>query len=87
MVYFYTSIIESIHTFSIIWYAAATAMDKRRLQHIICSAERMIVVNLPCLQDLYESRTLRRSERIAADPSYYGQMLFETFPSDRKLVN
>ncbi|KAL3058223.1 hypothetical protein OYC64_010406 [Pagothenia borchgrevinki] len=40
MVNFYTSIMESILTSSItIWYAAATAKDKGRLQRVIRSAE------------------------------------------------
>ena len=41
MVHFYTPIIESILTSSTtFWYAAATAMDKGRLQHVIGSAEK-----------------------------------------------
>ncbi len=52
MVYFYTSIIESILTSSItIWCAASTAKDKGRLKRIICSAEKVIGWNLPSLQD------------------------------------
>ncbi|XP_075916900.1 uncharacterized protein LOC116937546 isoform X1 [Petromyzon marinus] len=41
MVQFYTAIIESILTSSItVWYAAATAKDKSRLQRIIHTAEK-----------------------------------------------
>ena len=44
MVYFYTAIIESILTSSItIWYAAATAKDKSRLQRIIRTAEKAAI--------------------------------------------
>ncbi len=58
MVHFYTAIVESILTSSItIWYAAATAKDKGRLQCIIRSAEKVIGCSLPSLQDLYASRT------------------------------
>ncbi|KAK0144335.1 hypothetical protein N1851_017298 [Merluccius polli] len=60
MVHFYTSIIESILTsFITIWYTAATAKDKGRLQCVICSAVKVIGCNLPSLQDLFTSRTLR----------------------------
>ncbi|KAK0131053.1 hypothetical protein N1851_034263 [Merluccius polli] len=53
MVHFYTAIIESILISSItIWYAAATAKDKGRLQHIIHTAEKVIGCNLPSLRDL-----------------------------------
>ncbi|XP_078023582.1 uncharacterized protein LOC144462780 [Epinephelus lanceolatus] len=58
MVHFCSAIIESIVTSSItIWYAAATAKDKSRLQRIIRSTEKVIGCNLPSLQDLYVSRT------------------------------
>ena len=51
-----TCIIKSILTSSItIWYAAATANDKGRLQRIIRSAGKAIGCNLPSLQDLFSS--------------------------------
>ncbi|KAK0154979.1 hypothetical protein N1851_002697 [Merluccius polli] len=86
MVHFYSSIIESILTSSItIWYAAATVKDKGRLQRVIRSAEKVIGCNLPSLQDLYASRTLRHAGKIVADPSHPGHKLFETLPSGRRL--
>uniref|UniRef100_A0A8C4DKS3 Reverse transcriptase domain-containing protein n=1 Tax=Dicentrarchus labrax TaxID=13489 RepID=A0A8C4DKS3_DICLA len=86
MVHFYTAILESILTSSItIWYAAATAKDKGRLQHIIRSAEKVIGCNLPSLQDLYASRTRKRAGKIVADPSHPGHNLFEILPSGRRL--
>ena len=86
MVHFYTAIIESILTSSInVWYAAATAKDKSRLQRIIRSAEKVIGCNLPPLQDLHTSRVLRRAGRIVADPSHPGHRLFDPLPSGRRL--
>src|SRR4029434_2107149 len=86
MVNFYNSIIESILTSSItIWYAAATAKDKSRLQRVIRSAEKVIGCNLPSLQDLYASRTLRRAGKIVADPSHPGHKLFGVLPPGRRL--
>ncbi|XP_050922030.1 uncharacterized protein LOC108902551 isoform X1 [Lates calcarifer] len=86
MVHFYTSIIESILTSSITtWYTAATASDRGRLQRVIQSAEKVIGCNLPSLQDLYTSRTLRRAGKIMADPSHPGHKLFRTLPSCRRL--
>ena len=86
MVHFYTAIIESILTSSItVWYTAATAKDKSRLQRIIRSAEKVIGCNLPTLQDLHSSRTLRRARKIMADPSHPGHSLFGTLPSGRRL--
>ncbi|KAK0141170.1 hypothetical protein N1851_021852 [Merluccius polli] len=59
--------------------------DKGRLQHVIRSAEKVIGCNLPSLQDLYTSRTLRRAGKIVADPSHPGHKLFESLPSGRRL--
>uniref|UniRef100_A0AAQ4R0X2 Reverse transcriptase domain-containing protein n=1 Tax=Gasterosteus aculeatus aculeatus TaxID=481459 RepID=A0AAQ4R0X2_GASAC len=86
MVHFYTAIIESILCSSItVWYAAATAKDKGRLQRVIRSAERVIGCNLPSLQDLFASRSLKRAKKIAADTSHPGQKLFVPLPSGRRL--
>ncbi|KAM4553429.1 uncharacterized protein V3H82_017873 [Fundulus diaphanus] len=86
MVQFYSSIIESILTSSItILYAGATTKDKGRLQRVIRSAEKVIGCNLPSLQDLYASRTLRRAGKIVADPSHPSHRLFQTLPSGRRL--
>ncbi|KAK0135010.1 hypothetical protein N1851_029181 [Merluccius polli] len=68
-----------------IWYAAATAKDKGSPQRVIRSAEKVIGCNLPSLQDLYTSRTLRRAGKIVADPSHPGHKLFEILPSGRRL--
>src|SRR4029434_63891 len=68
-----------------VWYAAATANDKGRLQRIIRSAEKVIGCNLPSLQDLFASRTLRRAGKIVADPFLPGHKLFEVLPSGRGL--
>ncbi|KAL6103652.1 uncharacterized protein ACO6RY_13556 [Pungitius sinensis] len=85
MVHFYRAI-ESIHCSSItVWYAAATAKDKGRLQCVIRSAERVIGCNLLSLQDLFASRTLKRSRKIVADPSHPGHEVFVPLPSDRRL--
>lgn len=68
-VYFYSSIIESILNSSIIiWYTAATVKDKGRLQGVSHSADKAIGYNMPTLQDLYTSRTLRWAGKIAFDP-------------------
>ena len=86
MVHFYSAIIESILTSSItVWFAAATARDKARLQRVIRAAEKAIGCNLPSLQELYTSRTLRRAGKIVADPSHPGHHLFQTLPSGRRL--
>ncbi|KAI9999636.1 hypothetical protein NQD34_018323 [Periophthalmus magnuspinnatus] len=49
------------------------------------SAEKVIGCSLPCLQDLYISRTQGRAGHIAADTSHPGHGLFEPLPSGRRL--
>ncbi|KAK3545591.1 hypothetical protein QTP70_008132 [Hemibagrus guttatus] len=86
LVNFYTAIIESILTSSIkVWFAAATARDKAKLQHVIHSAEKAIGCSLPSLQELYVSRSRRRAAKIAADPSHPGNELFRSLPSGKRL--
>ncbi|KAK3561806.1 hypothetical protein QTP86_014386 [Hemibagrus guttatus] len=86
LVNFYTAIIESILTSSItVWFAAATARDKAKLQRVIHSAEKLIGCSLPSLQELYVSRSRRRAAKIAADPSHPGNELFRSLPSGKRL--
>ncbi|KAK3560016.1 hypothetical protein QTP86_033816 [Hemibagrus guttatus] len=85
LVNFYTAIIESVLTSSItVWFAAATARDKAKLQRVIHSAEKVIGCSLPSLQELYFSRS-RRAAKIAADPSHPGNELFRSLPSGKRL--
>ncbi|KAK3527161.1 hypothetical protein QTP86_014579 [Hemibagrus guttatus] len=84
LVNFYTAIIESILTFSItVWFAAATARDKAKLQCVIHSAEKVISCSLPSLQEL--SRSRRSAAKITAEPSHPGNELFQSFPSGKRL--
>uniref|UniRef100_A0A1A8S1W9 Uncharacterized protein n=1 Tax=Nothobranchius rachovii TaxID=451742 RepID=A0A1A8S1W9_9TELE len=65
---FNTAVIESILTSSIT--AGATIRDKMRLQRGVRSAEKVIGCQLPSIQDLCTSRTLRRAGWITADSSH-----------------
>ncbi|KAK3539767.1 hypothetical protein QTP70_013200 [Hemibagrus guttatus] len=85
LVNFYTAIIDSILTSSItVWFSAATARDKAKLQRVIHSAEKLIGCSLPSLQGLYLSRSRRRAGKIAADPSHPGNELFWSLPSGKR---
>ena len=70
---FYSAIVESILTHSIItWFPAAAAKDLTKLQRVIRSAERVIGRPLPSLTSLHDSRALKRARKIMADPSHPG---------------
>ncbi|KAL0149391.1 hypothetical protein M9458_055304, partial [Cirrhinus mrigala] len=49
--------------------------DIRRLQQTVRTAERIIGVHLPNLQDLYISRVKKRAGNIIQDPSHPGHNL------------
>lgn len=66
-------------------YAASTAKDKTQLLPIIHSAERVTGRNLPLLQALQDSRTLKHVEKIMADSSHPKQKPFEKLLSGKKL--
>ncbi|KAK3565277.1 hypothetical protein QTP86_004282 [Hemibagrus guttatus] len=86
LVNFYTAIIESVLTSSItVWFAAATARDKAKLQRVIHSAEKVIGCSLPSLQELYVSRSRRRAAMIAADPSHPDEVM-ESIPTGERVV-
>ncbi len=57
MTLFYSAVIESVLCSSItVWFGSASKSDIRRLQRTVRTAERIIGVHLPSLQDLYYSR-------------------------------
>ena len=83
---FYSAIVESILTHSIItWFPAAAAKDLTKLQRVIRSAERVIGRPLPSLTSLHDSRTLKRARKIMADPSHPGHGLLTLLPSRRRV--
>ena len=85
LVNLYTAIIRSIITSAIIWFPAAAAKDKAKLQRVIRSAERVIGCPLPPLEALFRSRALRRARKIMSDPAHPGHSLFVPLPSGRRL--
>ena len=78
------------HIISTLFNSATSQANLLRWQFaanhlIIRSAEKVIGCNLPSLQDLFASRTLRRAGKIVADPSHPGHKLFVVLPSGRRL--
>ncbi|KAI2658156.1 putative RNA-directed DNA polymerase from transposon BS [Labeo rohita] len=85
MTQFYSAVIESVLCSSItVWFGAASKSDIRRLQQTVRTAERIIGVHLPNLQDLYISRVKKRAGNIIQDPSHPGHNLFALLPSGRR---
>ncbi|KAI2646944.1 putative RNA-directed DNA polymerase from transposon BS [Labeo rohita] len=85
MTQFYSAVTESVLCSSItVWFGAASKSDIRRLQRTVRTAERIIGVHLPNLQDLYISRVKKRAGNIIQDPSHPGHNLFALLPSGRR---
>ncbi len=84
MTQFYSAVIESVLCSSItVWFGSASKSDIRRLQRTVRTAERIIGVHLPSLQDLYNSRVTKRAGNIITDPSHPGHNLFALLPGRR----
>ncbi len=82
---FYSAVIKSVLCSSItVWFGSASKSDIRILQRTVRTAERIIGVHLPSLQDLYNSRVKKRAGNIITDPSHPGHNLFALLPSGRR---
>uniref|UniRef100_A0A1A8H0B6 Alkylated DNA repair protein AlkB homologue 8 N-terminal domain-containing protein n=1 Tax=Nothobranchius korthausae TaxID=1143690 RepID=A0A1A8H0B6_9TELE len=85
LVTFYKATIESILAYGItIWYAGCTAADRKVLQRVIHSAQRIIGCSLPSLEDLACPRYLSRAFNIIKDKFHPGNHLFQLLPSGRR---
>lgn len=69
---FYSAVIESA------WFA--TQQDTHRLQRTISSAERIIGLNLPSLQDVFTIRARKQAGKVITNPLHPGHIL-ELLPS------
>ncbi|KAK0134550.1 hypothetical protein N1851_029819 [Merluccius polli] len=82
---FLGSVIESILTFCITaWYAGCSAADRKALQRVIGSAQKIIGCPLPSLEELAESRCLNSNRSIFKDSAHPAHHLFNLLPSGRR---
>uniref|UniRef100_A0A3P9IZQ4 Reverse transcriptase domain-containing protein n=1 Tax=Oryzias latipes TaxID=8090 RepID=A0A3P9IZQ4_ORYLA len=82
---FYQSSIQSLLTYCItVWFGSCTAADKKRLQRVVETAQKIIGCPLPTLTDIYSARCLTRAHNIIKDSSHPGSNLFNLMPSGRR---
>lgn len=82
---FYSCTIESVLTSCItVWYGSATVMDRKRLQRVVKTAQKITRTPLPSLQSIYNCRVHRRAAAIIKDPSHPQHGLFALLPSGRR---
>ncbi|KAL1006621.1 hypothetical protein UPYG_G00074580, partial [Umbra pygmaea] len=85
LINFYRCTIESILSGCITaWYGSCSAADRKALQRVVKSAERIIGCCLPSVQGIYHKRCLRKTQNILKDHSHPGRALFLLLPSGRR---
>lgn len=58
---FYRCTTESVLTYCIsVWYLSCTAADRKALRRVISSAQEIVGIELPALEDIYSSCCLRK---------------------------
>ncbi len=67
-----------------VWFASCTAEDRKTLQRVVRTAERVIGTTLPPLSEIYAGRLHRKASSISKDPTHPGHQLFTTLPSGRR---
>ncbi|KAI4894933.1 hypothetical protein NFI96_022975 [Prochilodus magdalenae] len=81
LVSYYRSGIESVLTYCIsTWYSSCSVAERRALQRVINTAQKIIGCPLPCLEDLFSSRCLSRAATNLIDPFHPGHHLFDLLP-------
>uniref|UniRef100_A0AAQ6IK40 Alkylated DNA repair protein AlkB homologue 8 N-terminal domain-containing protein n=1 Tax=Anabas testudineus TaxID=64144 RepID=A0AAQ6IK40_ANATE len=86
LVAFYRCSIESVLTYCIsVWFSSCTMAQKKVLQRVINTAQKIIGHPLPSLKDLYSTRCLRRARNILKDCTHPGHRVFKWLPSGKRL--
>uniref|UniRef100_A0A3B1J1U4 Reverse transcriptase domain-containing protein n=1 Tax=Astyanax mexicanus TaxID=7994 RepID=A0A3B1J1U4_ASTMX len=82
---FYRGTFESILSSCITaWFGTCTVSDRKTLQRIVRTADRIIGVSLPSITDIYTTRSIRKATSIVNDPTHPSHELFSLLPSGRR---
>ena len=82
---FYRGTIESLLTYCITtWYPSCNTADMNALHMVVRGAEKIIGVSLPSIQDLFQSRCLKKAQNIVEDSSHPLYKLFVLLPSGKR---
>ena len=85
LVSFYTCTIESILTYCIcVWFTSCTVEQKKALQRVINTAQRIVGCPLASLEALHNARCAKKAQSIVKDTFHPGHSLFELLPSGRR---
>ncbi|TWW54592.1 hypothetical protein D4764_0122230 [Takifugu flavidus] len=68
LVNFYRCTIESILTSCVtVWYGNCSASDRKALQKVVKTAQRIAGASLPSIEDIYRRRCHRRAKKVTKD--------------------
>ena len=82
LINFYRRSIESIITYCITaWYPGCTADNRKALQRISTTAQRIMGAQLTPLEEIHRSRCSKKALSICKDPTHPGHGLFTLLPS------
>ncbi|KAK0146238.1 RNA-directed DNA polymerase from mobile element jockey [Merluccius polli] len=82
---FYRCAIESILTNCITaWYGNCSVADRKSLQRVVKTAQRITGTPLPAIEVVRKKRCLNRARSILKDPSHPANRLFQLLPSRRR---
>lgn len=85
LVEFYRCTIESILTNCIsVWYSNCSASDRKALQRVVKTAQRITGTQLTSIENIYHKRCLGRARNIIKDASHPNHGLFTLLPSGRR---
>jgi len=83
---FYSSIVQSVLSFSIVcWFGTCSAQAKVKLNRIVSNCERLGVSNITPLMDIYKKCVIQRSKVIYNDKLHPLNSHYEYLPSGRRL--
>ncbi|KAI5088080.1 gastrula zinc finger protein XlCGF28.1-like [Silurus meridionalis] len=83
---FYRGTIESILSSCITaWFGNCTVSDRKTLQRIVRTAEKIIRVSLPSIMDIYTTHCIRKVHSIVDDHTHPSHTLFTLLPSGKRI--
>ncbi|KAK3556543.1 hypothetical protein QTP70_009202 [Hemibagrus guttatus] len=66
------------------WFGNYTVSDRKTVQRIVRTAEKISGVSLPSITDMYTTRCIRKANSIVDDPTHPLHTLFTLLPSGKR---
>ncbi|KAK3535371.1 hypothetical protein QTP70_011131 [Hemibagrus guttatus] len=66
------------------WFGNCTVSDRKTLQRIVKTAEKIIGVSFPFIMDIYSTSCIRKANSIVDDPTHPSHTLFTLLPSGKR---